>query len=84
MNGEEVKALLEKANEGMIKIKYNGKVLFVKEMLKDDMPKLDFSQDRTVKCMNGYHSIGTKCVDCEYVDSCSQWRKERIEGIGKR
>lgn len=81
LRGEELKALPEKVGD-RIRVRINGKVLFVNEMI-GDFPKLEFNQDRLIHCMTGYHTKGSWCYDCEEVTSCPTLRKERIEAIWK-
>jgi hypothetical protein len=78
--GEEVKALPNKLKDNTIEVYINGKRLIVKELL-GDYPKLDFNQERLVKCECGFHTKGSFCYECEKVRDCFTIRNEQLEGI---
>lgn len=74
--------LPEKVKDGYA-ITINSKRLVVKELLQDGTPKLDYNQDRLVKCERGFHTKETWCQDCDLIANCPTVRRERLEAISR-
>lgn len=81
--GEEIQALPARI-EGGFEVYINGKRVVVKEILKDGFPKLEFNQDRLVKCLAGFHTKGSWCDKCEQIPTCPVVRDERLERLGRQ
>lgn len=78
LNGEEVQALPSKLDNGY-EVYINCKRVVVKELLKDGSPKLEYNQDRLVRCETGFHTKDSWCSSCEEITNCPIIREERLK-----
>lgn len=63
-----------------IEVYINCKRVLVKELLPDgETPKLEYNQDRIVKCSEGWHIHGTDCSTCEKRFNCPLLIDERLQ-----
>jgi len=80
---EQLPQILPVETSGGYVVNINGKQLFVKELLKDGFPKLDFNQERLIRCPRGFHTKGSWCEACDLIPTCVLVRRERFEEISK-
>lgn len=86
LRGEEIEAAPVKIKEG-IEVHINGYRVVVKELLKDNFPKMlegyESNQNKLLKCETGFHIKGSWCRGCESISTCPTIREERLKAISK-
>ncbi len=76
-NLDDPMALPVKAESGY-SVRINGKEIIVKVLLPDGVPKLEFNQDRLIRCEGGFHTRGSWCSVCDKIGFCALVRDERL------
>jgi len=83
LRGENPNALpyRRESDKGFFTVRINNKELQVQELNEDNFPKIQFNQDRLVRCNRGFHTKETWCHACDLIATCLTVRQERIQGM---
>lgn len=84
LNDDEYSTLPVVRNDGKLSVQINGKTLLVTKMRDDGFPELEFNQDRLVKCLTGFHTIGSWCYNCPEVNTCMIIQRERLDDFSRK